>query len=386
MKPIVRWNLDPIDKRGASINLIYGERSNGKSYQVKHKKGVLNFLNDTPGYFCSYKDKNKIIEKCIKKHSRFMLVRRLKDEISSDKVEQYFTDVDVIKLTNGEYNCFTLFKKKIYLANYDVESGKTIKGEHIGYVVALSTEQSYAGASYLDVTDIIFEEFMSRSVYLANEPDKLMNLYSTVDRKRGVVRLWLVGNSISRVCPYLEDWGLQDIIKNLKQGEIAEKWISTGSYDDEGVLIEVKIAIEYCKDTGQSSFIIGKHKNMLNKGEWQSDPQPHLPKSLKDYKKLFQIGFQYQSFKFLADYLMDKQTSDVVWFVYPYNKEFKNDLIVFSDTIKSTIYYQRDIYMSSIPNDRINRILKTFKENRIFYANDLCGTDFKQCIDFEIKK
>ena len=38
-----------------------------------------------------------------------------------------------------------------------------------GYVVALSTEQKYAGASYLDVSDMIFEEFMSRDLYLRTE-------------------------------------------------------------------------------------------------------------------------------------------------------------------------------------------------------------------------
>lgn len=48
------------------------------------------------------------------------------------------------------------------------------------------------GASYLDVEDIIFEEFMSRSTYLSNESNKLMNLYATVDRKRLKTRLWLV--------------------------------------------------------------------------------------------------------------------------------------------------------------------------------------------------
>ena len=30
--------------------------------------------------------------------------------------------------------------------------------------------------------------------------------------------------------------------------------------------------------------------------------------------------------------------------------------------------------------------LKTFKENKIFYASNLCGTEFKQAIDFEIRK
>ena len=30
--------------------------------------------------------------------------------------------------------------------------------------------------------------------------------------------------------------------------------------------------------------------------------------------------------------------------------------------------------------------LQTFRENKIFYATDLVGTDFKQCIDFSIRK
>ena len=38
-KKIVHYNMDEIDKIGANYNLIWGERSNGKSYQVKHKKG-----------------------------------------------------------------------------------------------------------------------------------------------------------------------------------------------------------------------------------------------------------------------------------------------------------------------------------------------------------
>ena len=43
-KKLVRYNLDKIDSIGARFNLIYGERSNGKSYQVKHKKAVEKYL------------------------------------------------------------------------------------------------------------------------------------------------------------------------------------------------------------------------------------------------------------------------------------------------------------------------------------------------------
>ena len=45
-----------------------------------------------------------------------------------------------------------------------------------------------------------------------------------------------------------------------------------------------------------------------------------------------------------------------------------------------------DIYNPTFKNDNIRNILSTFKENKIFYATDLVGTDFKQAIDFIIRK
>ena len=385
MSKKVYYNIDNLDKLGATINILYGERSNGKSYQLKHKKGLYPYLKNTTSYKRNYYDKDKIIEDNIKAGTRFILLRRNKEEISSEKVEQYLNDIDIMALTNDEYNCFSVYKKAIYLSKYDNDTGKTKRYDKIGYVMALSTEQNYAGASYLDVHDIIFEEFMTRTVYLSNEPDKLMNLYSTIDRKRGTTRLWLVGNSISRVCPYLEDWGLMEIIRNLKQGDIKTKWISTNSTDNEGRDVEVLLAIEYCRSTGNSSYAIGKHADMLNKGDWQSDPQPHLKDSYKDYKMLFRIGFQYQSFKFLGEYLQDKDYN-TLWFIYPYNREFKKNLIVFSDIIKESNYWQKDIYNPTFKSESLRNVLSTFRESKIFYATDLVGTDFKQAIDFVIRR
>lgn len=340
----IHYNLDNIDKLGARFNLIYGERSNGKSYQLKHKKGV---------------------EKYLKTGRRFILMRRWKEEITTEKIEQYFQDVDVAKLTNGKYNCITLYRKCLYLSIYDNETGKTKRFDKIGYVVALSTEQNYAGASYLDVDDIIFEEFMSRSVYMANESNKLMNFYATVDRKRLTTRLWLVGNTISRVCPYINDWGLHSVISSQKQGTIKEIIIN-------GNEEKIKIAVEYCKSTGQSSGTIGTNAEMINTGAWETAPQPHLPKSIKEYKKLYTFGFQYQNFKFLCNLLQDRETKETVWFVFPFFKEFKHNQIVFSDVVKVSKYWQRDIYNISIKNDKLKNLFMSFKENKIFYATDLC--------------
>ena len=386
-KDILHYNIDNLDKLGANINWILGERSNGKSYQVKHKKGINPWLFGGVNYHASYKDKTKVFEEIIKSQTRrFILMRRLKEEIKTSIIIQYFKDIDVIALTDGKYNYIDVYRQKVYLSNYNFETNKTVHGEMIGYIVALNTEQNYAGSSYLDVTDIIFEEIISRSVYLAQEPSKLMNFFCTVDRKRGTTRLWLCGNTISRVCPYFNEWGLDEMLRETKQGEIRSKWIKTGEVDDEGKEVEVLLALEYCKSTGSSSFVIGNHKEMLNTGSWQTDPQPHLPKSLNCYKKIFKIGFQYKSFKFLCEYLLDRETKDTCWFIYPYNRKFNNKTLIFSDIIKTSKYWQRDIYNPLIKNDSIKRLLQTFKESNIFYATDLCGTDFKQVIDFIIKK
>lgn len=360
-KKNIRYNLDKIDKIGARFNLIYGERSNGKSYQVKHKKAV---------------------EKYLKTGRRFILLRRLREEISNEKIEQYFQDVDIAKLTNNKYNTISVYRKNLYLSIYDNELGKLKRGEKIGYVVALSTEQNYAGASYLDVDDIIFEEFMSRSVYLPNECDKLMNFYATVDRKRLTTRLWLIGNTISRVCPYIEEWGLHNLISQQKQGTILTKEIT----DHVNENLKITIALEYCASTGITSGTIGNNANMINTGAWETHPQPCLPQSYKNYKKLYVFGFQYKNFKFLSELLFDEKEKTQLWFVKPYYKEFNKRLIVFSDTIKSSIYWQRDIYNISIKNQRLKELFSTFKENKIFFSNDMCGTDFKQVIDFQIRR
>ena len=113
---IVRYNIDALVNEDATINIVYGERSNGKSYQIKHKRAILNYLENG---------------------NRFILMRRWKEEITTEKIEAYFADVDIVKITNGKYNCITYYRKTLYLSNYNLESGKTIRGEKIGYVVAL---------------------------------------------------------------------------------------------------------------------------------------------------------------------------------------------------------------------------------------------------------
>lgn len=121
---IVYYSNDRIKKENADIYIVIGERSNGKSYSVKHEEGIMPY---------------------IKNHDEFIYLRRIQEEISSDKIEQYFADVNTKKITEDECNCITQYRKQIYLSNYDLDTNKTQRRHKIGYAVALSTEQNYAG-------------------------------------------------------------------------------------------------------------------------------------------------------------------------------------------------------------------------------------------------
>ncbi len=128
----IHYNMDEIDKKNAVYNLIYGEKSNGKSYQVKHKKAV---------------------EKYFKTGRRFILMRRWGDDLSKGW--------DIEKITDGKYTIIIPYRHELYAGFID-KSMREIRGEKIGYAIALSLEQRFSGSSFLDVDDIIFEEFMSR--------------------------------------------------------------------------------------------------------------------------------------------------------------------------------------------------------------------------------
>lgn len=354
------YSLDRIKKTNSIFNLIYGEKSNGKSYAVKHE----------------------CIKKYLEKGTRFILLRRWKEDITNFWIDQYFKDVDVDKLTNHKYDCIVSYRKVLYFGRHsDVEGeeGKVTRYEKIGYTMALSTEQHYSGGSFLDVEDIIFEEFMERGVYIKNESAKLEILYSTIDRKKGNVKVWLVGNSISRVCPYIQDWDLDEIVRKQKQGDIDIKEVKNENNS-------FTIAVEYCSNSGGKQMSITD--KMIDKGLWQTSGQPKLRYSLKNYTVEFTFGFQYKKFKFLCHVLTldGDNILDYVFFIKPYYREFKKDCVVFSDVVSDSPYWQRDIYSTNFANDNLNKLFYNFRERKIFYSDDLTGTDFKQAIDFIIKR
>ena len=365
-KKQIHYNIDDIANLGCNYNLIFGEKSNGKSYQVKHKFGIEPALKNP--------------------EQKFYLTRRFKEELTPSKVEKWLADVNITSLTDGEYNTFVAYRNRIYLGFYNIDTCKTLKGPVIGYYDSLSREQNNAGGSFLDVSNIIFEEFMSRSVYLPNEPAKLQTLYSTIDRKRATTRVWMVGNTVTRICPYFQSWGLDKLIRNMQQGDITTHVIEPENLEEDDDLSKFTLAIEYCKSSGGNKTAFGYGSGAIDAGKWMSDPQPRLPKSIKEYRLIYRVGFFYAGYKWLGDVLVDSDHS-LCWFIYPKPiEEDFTDILLFSDQPSPNKWIWGNPYNCGLNNAKLQNILSTFTESKIFYSDDLTGTDFKKAINFIIRK
>lgn len=362
----------------ANAYMILGERSNGKSYDNKEltlERAIKTQLQETDDKLEYEKD-------------RVVYLRRFESEIRYNKIDKYYGGKvgkeRVLRLTDNEYDYIRPYHGNLYLSS----NGEIDATKKIGYYLCLENEQDYAGAAMEDVDNIVFEEFVSRTRYLADEPSKLMNLYSTIARRRDV-KLWLIGNTISKVIPYLTEWGLYDWFKKMNQGQIKAFYIpipdKTGKYPYGRETLDrvhpkrrehyFKIVIEWCGPSPLKAQLIGQHAASLNSGLWQTDKQPKLERghNYKDDKLIYRLVFDVQERCYLAEYRAFKR--ERYWFIYPKKTPIMKKTRVISDKVKRDIRYTCSLQPRT-PKE--SKLFSEFNKSNIFYADDDTGTEFKQ--------
>ena len=345
----------------ANYRILLGERSNGKSYAVKERalKNAWNSDND-----------------------KFMLLRRWGLEVKASYMEQYFKDAPITTITDNECNTVVCTGGNIYLAFFDTEKNKTIRKKHVGYYRDLCGEQHFVSQNFDDVSMIVFEEFISRDYYLPNEPDKLQMFVSTVARRR-LVPVYMIGNTISRVCPYFTHWELTRIPRQ-KIGTIDLYEQHTGNYDDDGDEIIVNVTVEYCENSGKNSkMFFGKTADMITSGTWQVKSYPHLEGRLSNYRTMHKMIFIHTGFKFEMFFLLDKDNNPF-WYVRPYTKDVTSDDL---RTMRFVVHtYNELIGLKSLntsigfkPLTDDERIAFNYLE-RVRFSDNLTGTDYNTCV------
>ena len=183
------YSFKKIDKKEATYNIIFGERSNGKTY------GML----------------KRCLENYFKNGSEFAYVRRWSEDIKKSKANTFFSaiinDGHVERLSNGEFTSIYYSSGKFYLCRY--HNDKLIYNESsvIGYCFSLTDYEHNKSTSYPKVKTIVFDEFIASNRYMVDEFMLFMQTVSTIVRKRDDVKIYMLGNTISQYCPYFKEMG-----------------------------------------------------------------------------------------------------------------------------------------------------------------------------------
>ena len=348
----IYYSTQKIDKKNATYNVIFGERSNGKTYAL--------LLKSIKAYF--------------KDGSQFAYVRRWKEDITGRRAQRLFSGVndnqEIAKLSHGKFTGVHYWAGKFYLCNYD-DNGKVIYGDSdvIGFTFALSDGEHDKSTSFPNITTIVFDEFLTNRLYLVDEFVLFMNTVSTIVRRRENVKIYMLGNTVNKYCPYFGEMGL-DKIQEMEQGSI-----DVYRYGNS----DLKVAVEYCKSNDDKKerpsnkyFAFNNPKlEMITGGAWELSIYPHLPMKYKPKDILLIFFIEFSDNIYQGEII----SVDDVAFIYIHNKTTPirkpDEHIIYSLEHSAKMNYNRNLYR---PNGKIQqKILYFFKHDKVFYQDNNVG-------------
>lgn len=352
------YSLEEIKKAGAQYNMIIGERSNGKTYSVLME----------------------ILSNYVKTGKQGALIRRWQDDFVGKRGISMFNALDdngeVSKLTKGEWTHVAYFASKWYLAQR-TEDGKQVKDEKpFCYGFSLSGMEHDKSTSYPNITTVLFDEFLTRQMYIMDEFIIFMNVLSTIIRHRNDVTVYMLGNTVTKYCPYFNEMGLTHV-KDMLPGKI-----DVYTYGDS----KLKVAVEMCKssDKGKKSdayFAFDNPKlNMITKGMWELEIYPHCPVKYVPKEVIYTFYIVYDMVAHACDIVLKEDGTDPFIFIMPKTTELHDlpeDLIYNTDhSIKPN--HRRNILKAR--TDLEKRIMYMFNFERVFYATNEVGEHIAQYI------
>ena len=297
-------------------------------------------------------------------------------------VEQYFEDkTDFIKdMTDNTCEGITRSKGKLFFYHNELDRNGNVKkvlDKECGYFFALSRQASYKSLQYPEVYNLIYEEVLTDGSYLNSEPEKLMNLYSTVKRNKDNFRMWLVNNLVTAVNPYSASWGIQ--ASRMKPNEIKLIKLFLGTYDEDKNEKYLLVAAHYLqsKDELSKEDLKKNVKNRIKTGiannKWDElKLYSNLPLSImKKYQIIDTVIFEYDDMMFQGN-IVEIPENLVEYFV----NNTENEPIELSEEKIPILYIRR-------------KTTKPFKYTRLYTNNSERLSEYSTrgfCLIYQIDK
>ena len=329
------YSLNKILKNKSQYNVIFGERSNGKTY------ACLKYA----------------LDKFFKNGEEFVYLRRWTDDVKTKRMQTLFTPFkEYLEKRNGK----VIFKKgAFYFVDLDTEE-ETI----MAYALSVSEVEHMKSSSYENVTTVIFDEFITRRVYLVNEFVSFMNVLSTIIRKRENVTIFMLGNTVNRYCPYFSEMGLKNV-EYMKQGTIDVYSYSSG----------MTVSVEYCSNLnkgkkGSSYFAFNNPDlKMITDGKWELGIYPHVSWNLYSENIFYSFVISFNNKLYQGDIYNDD--NGIYIYIHEKTSAIKEATLVFSLESKPNMMYNVSVFSGG--NKVLNLIKNLFLNNKVFYQDNSVG-------------
>lgn len=334
--------------------LCYGQRSNGKSWSVKQL----------------------VFDRFMKDKSKFIYVRRYDQDLKAGASARYFSkfiaEGGLKKCTKGAYSNIIARASEFYL----VKSDKSKEKELCGYYIPLSTaSERIKSQEFPDVTTIIFEEFLTNRVYLEDEYQILQSLVSSVARGK-LINVIMIGNTVSRVCPYFAEMGIPDIVDSQPgTHKLYHQHNHRGDITD--ILVVHTPETDVMDDSGRSMFF-GRSSKMILSGEWDVEDFPIRPKKMK-FETNYEMGIHFKLFDFILQFQTGEDedgNENPYIFVYPNKHKRRIDRLLTEETDMDPLHTPK--LREDIKAEMIIRDLWRMK--KVFYSDLLTANDFNSCL------
>lgn len=335
----------------------------------------------------SFGVKKKLLERWLEDNSReIMLLRRFDRDLVNDFAAGYFSDSALKewleKASKGKYNAVRTYRGQMIIEKQNAD-GTRENGKRLGFCYSVSqAERLKSNSIFQNVEDIVFEEFVATGMYLSKEVELLNSIISTVARDRDI-RVWFIGNSIDRDCPYFREYQLTNIPR-MKPGTFDIYNIKTGTFDDDGNEGELRIGVEFCERPTKSlsNMFAGSHASGITGSVWVCESKPHLNEDIDNFSKIYTVFFERGLLSYRAD-LLSSNKGDFFWYVSPKTKDFSplykfkpGDRVVSENASVDCFWTTRLIGLSEYEN----KIFDLMKNGKIFYSDNLTGTEFERAL------
>lgn len=351
------YSLKNILEKNAQYSVIFGERSNGKTY------AVLEYA----------------LDRFLETGEQIAIVRRWDEDFVGvnsarscfDSLEKNGDGENVIrKKSKGKYSGVIYYAGRFYMTTEDGD-GRTIRTEDcIALAFAVSAWEHYKSGSFPKIKTILFDEFMTRGRYLINEFILFQNLLSTIIRQRDDIKIFMCANTVNKFgCPYFNEMGLTRV-KEMKRGEI-------DVYNYGNSLL--RVAVEFSDSPSKSkpsdvyfAFDNPRLQMITGKGNvWEMDIYPHCPMKYKPKDVMFTFFISYDRELLQAEVV--SLESIVFLFIHRKTTPIQDED---NDLIYSTEYDARPNHRRNILKAKYKvegKISELFKTGKVFYQDNEIG-------------